>query len=167
MASALKYLHGLEPKIIFRDLSAANVLLTATKAGQADAKLIDFGLAKETTRERISPQTDGIACTLYPSDLAVYFTLGSSTALGDTGCTLLSMVAGSSLVWHGCIAAHCTFKATACSNTSGWGAGCDTGLQTGACNQLDAMRFTAETGNYMYMSPEVTILSQCSFILSH
>ena len=72
MASAVKYLHGLEPKIIFRDLSAANVLLTATKAGQADAKLIDFGLAKETTRERISPEIDGIACTLYPSDLVFH-----------------------------------------------------------------------------------------------
>ena len=67
VASALKYLHGLEPKIIFRDLSAANVLLTATKAGQADAKLIDFGLAKETTKQQISLQLDGNACTHYPS----------------------------------------------------------------------------------------------------
>ena len=63
MASALKYLHGLEPKIIFRDLSTANVLLTATKAGQADAKLIDFGLAKEATRQQTSLQAEGNACT--------------------------------------------------------------------------------------------------------
>ena len=98
VASAIKYLHGLEPKIIFRDLSAANVLLTATKAGQADAKLIDFGLAKETTRQRIRPQIDGIACTFYPSDLAVNFDLGSSTALSATGCALFSKLAGSDLV---------------------------------------------------------------------
>ena len=66
VASALKYLHRLEPRVIFRDLSAANVLLTATKAGQADAKLIDFGLAKEATEEQISLQAEGIACTLHP-----------------------------------------------------------------------------------------------------
>ena len=54
MADALTYLHGLSPKIIFRDLSAANVMLTSTKLDRADVKLIDFGLAKEALRHRSS-----------------------------------------------------------------------------------------------------------------
>ena len=90
MASALKYLHGLEPKIIFRDLSAANVLLTATKAGQADAKLVDFGLAKEATRQQIGLQANGNACTHYT--MAMNSNLGSSTALGAPACTLLDKI---------------------------------------------------------------------------
>ncbi len=50
IADALNYLHGLSPRIIFRDLSAANVLLTSTRMDHANAKLVDFGLAKEAPR---------------------------------------------------------------------------------------------------------------------
>ena len=46
LASALTYLHGRTPMVIFRDLSAANVLLTSTCSRGADVKLVDFGLAK-------------------------------------------------------------------------------------------------------------------------
>lgn len=38
--------------IIFRDLSAANVLLTSTVPTEADIKLIDFGLHKLLPRQR-------------------------------------------------------------------------------------------------------------------
>ncbi len=54
MADALTYLHGQTPKIIFRDLSAANVMLTSAKLDRADAKLIDFGLAK-VAAQHIAP----------------------------------------------------------------------------------------------------------------
>jgi serine/threonine protein kinase len=46
IAGALSHLHSNSPKIIYRDLSAANVLLTSSNARTADIKLIDFGLIK-------------------------------------------------------------------------------------------------------------------------
>ena len=46
IAGALSHLHSNSPKIIYRDLSAANVLLTSSHARTADIKLIDFGLIK-------------------------------------------------------------------------------------------------------------------------
>ena len=47
LASALSYLHSQKPRIAFRDLSPANVLLTSRNPRTADVKLVNFGLARE------------------------------------------------------------------------------------------------------------------------
>lgn len=46
IAAALKYLHGLRPMVVHRDLKLENLLLTGSNPGTADAKLADFGLCK-------------------------------------------------------------------------------------------------------------------------
>lgn len=46
IAGALKYLHGLRPMVVHRDLKLENLLLTGTNPAKADAKLADFGLCK-------------------------------------------------------------------------------------------------------------------------
>lgn len=46
IASALKYLHGLHPMVVHRDLKLENLLLTGSNPATADAKLADFGLCK-------------------------------------------------------------------------------------------------------------------------
>lgn len=46
IASALKYLHGLRPMVVHRDLKLENLLLTGSNPATADAKLADFGLCK-------------------------------------------------------------------------------------------------------------------------
>ncbi len=52
LASALAYLHVQSPCIVFRDLSAANVVLTSLVPAEADIKLIDFGLHKLLPKQR-------------------------------------------------------------------------------------------------------------------
>ena len=46
IAGALKYLHGLRPMVVHRDLKLENLLLTCNNPARADAKLADFGLCK-------------------------------------------------------------------------------------------------------------------------
>ena len=46
IVAALKYLHGLRPMVVHRDLKLENLLLTGSNPGTADAKLADFGLCK-------------------------------------------------------------------------------------------------------------------------
>lgn len=46
IAVALKYLHGLRPMVVHRDLKLENMLLTGLDPATADAKLADFGLCK-------------------------------------------------------------------------------------------------------------------------
>ena len=46
IAVALKYLHGLRPMVVHRDLKLENMLLTGLNPATADAKLADFGLCK-------------------------------------------------------------------------------------------------------------------------
>ena len=61
LASALSYLHGQKPRIAFRDLSPANVLLTSHNPRTADVKLINFGLAREIPSScKLLLQTDGV-----------------------------------------------------------------------------------------------------------
>ncbi|CAK0731673.1 hypothetical protein CVIRNUC_000027 [Coccomyxa viridis] len=65
LASALSYLHGQEPRIAFRDLSPANVLLTSRNPRTADVKLINFGLAREIPSScKLLLQKDGSSCSV-------------------------------------------------------------------------------------------------------
>ncbi|CAL5224496.1 g7192 [Coccomyxa viridis] len=118
VADALTYLHGLSPKIIFRDLSAANVMLTSAKLDRADVKLIDFGLAK------VAPQR--IAPTSLHAD-------GCQPQPGAEPCEI-PCVEGLQVKDPGVKAPELGLK------------------------DLDtkATAYTAETGSYMYMCPEVT-----------
>lgn len=59
LASALAYLHAQSPAIVFRDLSAANVVLTSTVTRGADIKLIDFGLHKLMPAAKLLTLTEG------------------------------------------------------------------------------------------------------------
>ena len=45
IASGMAQMHALQPRIIHRDLKAANVLLSATDLDKAVAKVGDFGMA--------------------------------------------------------------------------------------------------------------------------
>ena len=53
LASALDYLHSMDPPIIYRDMKPANVMLRP----EGDVKLIDFGTAKEYTIENNADTT--------------------------------------------------------------------------------------------------------------
>lgn len=84
LASALAYLHGRSPMVIFRDLSAANVLLTSTCSRGADVKLVDFGLAKLLpSQAECMQQGAGGACPCNPILLHVQSALGGDHLLNS------------------------------------------------------------------------------------
>jgi serine/threonine protein kinase len=49
IARALQYLHESQPPIVHRDVKLDNVLLTGAHLATADAKLADFGLARQAS----------------------------------------------------------------------------------------------------------------------
>lgn len=62
VASALTYLHG--EGVVFRDLSAANVVLTDRVPAKADIKLIDFGLHKQLPKRSAALPAEGARSSL-------------------------------------------------------------------------------------------------------
>ena len=100
MASALTYLHG--EGIVFRDVSAANVVLTSTVPAKADIKLIDFGLHKRLAAQSAALPAEGApsaphACTAFcwPIDNHLQYWVLSI-------CTHTEMAHG---LMHGCVQA--------------------------------------------------------------
>jgi hypothetical protein len=55
IALGLEYLHG--KNVLHRDLKSPNVMLTADAAGERQAKLIDFGLSKDTNSAKNKSST--------------------------------------------------------------------------------------------------------------
>ncbi len=53
LCSALSYLHSMNPPIIYRDMKPSNIMLKS----DGDVKLIDFGTAKELSRESTADTT--------------------------------------------------------------------------------------------------------------
>lgn len=55
IAMALEYLHELQPPIMHRDMKLDNVMLSVADVSRADAKLTDFGLARDAPLPPSSP----------------------------------------------------------------------------------------------------------------
>ncbi len=108
MADALTYLHGLSPKIIFRDLSAANVMLTSAKLDRADVKLIDFGLAK-LAPQRIAPTSLHADGESQDESNKGWLCLGWSSNLQNCQDTVEEEFSGQDKV-DSCLAYALTFK---------------------------------------------------------
>ena len=51
IAEAVEYLHGFNPRVLHRDLTPDNVLITR-RGGKMQAKLVDFGLVAVSLRGR-------------------------------------------------------------------------------------------------------------------
>ncbi|MBR6172308.1 MAG: serine/threonine protein kinase [Eubacterium sp.] len=96
LASALDYLHSMDPPIIYRDMKPANVMLRP----EGDVKLIDFGTAKEYTVESNADTTAlgtrGYAAPEQFGDAqgrGIYKT-DARTDIYNLGATLYHMVTG-------------------------------------------------------------------------